>query len=176
MTPPLCPASVRSRLRFLPLAFLPWHRDDRFPRSSTKPGASSRRLHAGCRWGSQQFFSPSVPGVISLHRFRHHLRSFDTSSAVHFRSSPDALPDRVTLCLLTSTLTTRALNSRRLRRFEICSCKPIPRGLPSSSLKHHTLNFYSTACVRGTRRCVPVLPLCGAKVRLEIYYGASESI
>src|SRR5260364_429955 len=34
-----------------------------------------------------------------------------------------------------STLTTFALNKRRLRRFEACSRKPASRGLPSSSIE-----------------------------------------
>lgn len=35
-----------------------------------------------------------------------------------------------------STLTTRTLNPRSLRWFGACSCKPTPRDLPSSSVKH----------------------------------------
>ena len=35
-----------------------------------------------------------------------------------------------------STLTTRALYPRSLRRFGTCSCKPIPRGPPSSLAQH----------------------------------------
>ncbi len=37
-----------------------------------------------------------------------------------------------------STLTTRALYPRSLRRFETCSCKPVPRGPPSSLAQHRT--------------------------------------
>ena len=40
--PPLCPASVLSRLPLERLARLPWHRDDRFSRSPQAPGVRSR--------------------------------------------------------------------------------------------------------------------------------------
>ena len=39
-----------------------------------------------------------------------------------------------------STLTTRALYPRSLRRFGTCSCKPAPRGLPSSLAQRRTPN------------------------------------
>ena len=44
-----------------------------------------------------------------------------------------------------STLTTRALYPRSLRRFETCSCKPIPRGPPSSLAQLRT-SFHSLRC------------------------------
>ena len=127
----------------------------RFPCSAREPEPRSRRLHAGRHPSHKQ--APLGP----LSRGGHYppvwtsVYSYDTSSAVHLRSSPSTLPDRVKPCLLTSTLTTRTLNPRSLRRFEACSCKPASRGPPSSSLKHRTLNFYSTACVRGTQRPDP---------------------
>ena len=40
------------------------------------------------------------------------------------------------------TLTTPALYQRSLRQFETSSCKPVPRGLPSSFAQLHTLYFY----------------------------------
>jgi hypothetical protein len=65
------------RLPYLPLGFLPSHRDDRFPRSVHEPGSSSRRLYAGHRPGSKQappglvlgFWSPPV--LMPSARFRH---------------------------------------------------------------------------------------------------------
>ncbi len=42
-----------------PLGFLPYHRDDRFPRSPKKPGSESRHLYTGGRLGSQQV-SPKI--------------------------------------------------------------------------------------------------------------------
>ncbi|HVO66246.1 MAG TPA: hypothetical protein VMT12_07175 [Syntrophales bacterium] len=43
-----------------PLEFLPYHRDDSFPRSTQEPGSGSRYLYAGCRPGSKQV----PPGLI----------------------------------------------------------------------------------------------------------------
>jgi hypothetical protein len=40
-----------------PLVFLPWHRDDRFPRSVQKPKSSSCHLYAGRRPDSKQVAS-----------------------------------------------------------------------------------------------------------------------
>ena len=37
-----------------PLEFLPYHRNDRFPRSAQEPGSGSRYLDAGCRPSSKQ--------------------------------------------------------------------------------------------------------------------------
>jgi hypothetical protein len=37
-----------------PLEFLPYHRDDRFPRSAQEPDSGSRHLHAGRHPGSKQ--------------------------------------------------------------------------------------------------------------------------
>ena len=44
-----------------------------------------------------------------------------------------------------STLTTRALYPRSLWRFETCSCKPVPRGQPSSLAQHRT-PYHSLGC------------------------------
>src|SRR5664280_2731700 len=52
--PPPCPASVLSFLWFPPLEFLPYHRDDRFPRSTQEPESGSRYLYTGCRSSSKQ--------------------------------------------------------------------------------------------------------------------------
>ena len=69
------------------LGFLPSHRGDRFPRSAREPGSRSRRLHAGCRLGSNQATPQTDPGLTTSPRFRHRPYAFDTSSAVRFRSS-----------------------------------------------------------------------------------------
>src|SRR5512139_3267801 len=37
-----------------PLEFLPYHRNDRFPRSIQEPGSGSRHLYTGCHPGSKQ--------------------------------------------------------------------------------------------------------------------------
>ncbi len=53
--------TLPSRCRML--GVLPWHRDDRFPRSLQQPGPSSRRLCAGRRLDSRQVVPPhSFPG------------------------------------------------------------------------------------------------------------------
>src|SRR5208282_3455635 len=52
--PPPCSASVLSFLWFLPFEFLPYHRNDRFPRSPQEPESGSRYLYAGCRSSSKQ--------------------------------------------------------------------------------------------------------------------------
>ena len=70
-----------------PLARLPLHRSDRFLRSSPMPESRSRRLHAGRQWSRRQVPLHLLRGIESRSRFRRHVRSFDTSSAVHLRSS-----------------------------------------------------------------------------------------
>ena len=60
-----------------PLEFLPYHRNDRFPRCTEEPVPGSRRLHAGCRPASKQVAAGLVPGQCSHpvstspFRFRH---------------------------------------------------------------------------------------------------------
>ena len=46
-----------------PLVRLPLHRDDRFPRSTSEPGSSSRHLYAGRRLGRKQVTPRLVPEV-----------------------------------------------------------------------------------------------------------------
>jgi hypothetical protein len=111
-----------------PLEFLPYHRDDRFPRSVQKPGSRSRHLYAGCRTGSKQ-----VPPVLILEprknpSFDTAYICFDTSSVVRLRSSPRSSPATILSRDFSLTLTTLALYQRSLRWFEACSCKPAPRG------------------------------------------------
>lgn len=113
-----------------PLAFLPWHRGDRFPRSTQKPESSSRRLNAGRRLGSKQVPPRLIPGqrlspvLTSSLRFRHVIERF---------TFVRLLDPYLTGCpAFSSTLTTRALYQCSLRWFEACSCKPAPRGRPSS--------------------------------------------
>src|SRR5664280_1693073 len=75
--PPLCPASVLSFLWSPPLEFLPYHRDDRFPRSTQEPESGSRYLYAGCRPSSKQvpfgliLESRKPPVLTSSFSFRH---------------------------------------------------------------------------------------------------------
>ncbi len=44
-----------------PLAFLPYHQDDRFPRSVQEPDSESRHLYAGGRPGSKQVSPELIP-------------------------------------------------------------------------------------------------------------------
>ena len=53
----------------------------------TSQTPKSRRLHAGCRPGSNQASPQTRPGATTSPRFRHRRYAFDTSSAVCFRSS-----------------------------------------------------------------------------------------
>jgi len=76
-TPPLCPTSVLSPSWALHLSFLPYHRNDRFPRSTQEPGSGSRYLYAGRCPSSKQaslgllleFSKPPV--LTSSYSFRH---------------------------------------------------------------------------------------------------------
>ncbi len=114
---------------------LPWHRNDRFPRSTQKPVLRSCYLHAGDRLASKQVTASLFPGcttdpgfdLISLLTTRHQqftcvhlLNTYLTKSCFAF----------------SLTLTTMALNHRNLRRFEASSCKAASRGLPSSLVQH----------------------------------------
>ena len=82
-----------------------------------------------------------------LSRFRHRLIAFDTSMAIHFRSSSSPIPDGlrckpagfapvVCTTAFSLTLTTTALNGRSSRRFEGRVWTLPPRGLPSSLVQH----------------------------------------
>ncbi len=65
----------------------PLHRDDRFPRSAEEPESGSRRLHAGHHPGRQQGPAWAPPGLTTDPGFGVVDVLFDTSSAVHSRSS-----------------------------------------------------------------------------------------
>src|ERR1035438_7771269 len=61
------------------------------------------------------------------------------SSVVPLRSSSCQSPDLVLSRPFPSVLTTMAFDHSRRRWFGTCSCKPVPRGLPSSIKQLHTL-------------------------------------
>jgi hypothetical protein len=52
-----------------PFEFLPYHRNDRFPRSTQEPGSGSRHLYAGRRPGSKQVLPWTYPGVVYASSF-----------------------------------------------------------------------------------------------------------
>ena len=61
----------------LSLEFLPYHRDDRFPRSTQEPGSGSRHLYAGRHPSSKQVHLGLIlefrkpPVLTSPYSFRH---------------------------------------------------------------------------------------------------------
>src|ERR1700688_3261617 len=61
------------------------------------------------------------------------------SSVVPLRSSSCQSPDLVLSRPFPSVLTTMAFDHSHRRWFGACSCKPVPRGLPSSIKQLHTL-------------------------------------
>src|SRR5271166_5314118 len=111
----------------LPLELLPWHRGDRFPRSTKEPDPGSRRLQAGRRSGRASGLRPnSSQGPLPSPWFRHRPVNFGTSSAVRLRSSlrisPDGIKSRLFLRRSPPPLLTAAARSglkpapdRRLR-------------------------------------------------------------
>src|SRR4030042_5927265 len=62
--PPLCPASVLQPSWVFHFGFLPYHRNDRFPRSTHEPVSGSRYLYAGRHPGRMQV----SPGLILVSR------------------------------------------------------------------------------------------------------------
>ena len=98
-------------LTVLPLASLPCHRHDRFPRSTQEPGSRSRRLHAGRRPSSRQVPLGLVPESYTNSGFDVTRICFDTSTAVHLRSTPRPSPDRVSPCLFPTRSPPRLLSA-----------------------------------------------------------------
>jgi len=84
----------------------------------------------------------------------------DTSSAVHFRSSPLSLPDNARGEAFSQTLNTMALYQSTIGRFEAISCKTTSVGrhafgvIPPSQLQH-AIAHYCRLLLLGT------LWLCG---------------
>src|SRR5262249_7815747 len=72
------------------------------------------------------------PVVTTSYGFGHRLNTFDTSAVVPLRSSSCLSPDPVTPEPFPSAFTTVAFGQSRRSWFGACSCKPTPRGLPSS--------------------------------------------
>jgi len=147
---------------------LPYHRNDRFPRSTRKPDQESRRLHAGGHLGRNQVAPQTRPGLTNSPRFRHHLALFDTSSAVRLRSSLLTSPDRLN--------GPPFLQRSPPRLFTVAACsglKPTPDGrlrgtyphLPRSSAStlrwqpsRHTLIQVPTPLGNGSQSLLPAPP------------------
>jgi hypothetical protein len=117
-----------------PLGVLPSHRDG----GSHVPQESLRwahaRLHAGHRSGSRQAPPELHPGPTTGVRFRWHPYAFDTSSAVHFRSSSQRTPDGF-IPPFPNRSPPWPLGQGSIRWFGPWSCNPSPRDLPSSLLQ-----------------------------------------
>ena len=113
-----------------PLGFLPWHRNDRFPRSPRKPRSCSRHLYA-CRRSDSKQAPPNLSWDRKRSQFWRHLK-FSTPHQwfIVIRLHDPYLARSCRAFSL--TLTTMALYHSSLRWFEACSCKPTPRDLPSS--------------------------------------------
>ena len=138
-----------------PLEFLPYHRDDRFPRSAQEPNLGSRHLYAGRRPGSMQV-SPELilecskpPVLTSSIRFRH-LISGSLSLVSLNLTCHDLCHD------FSLTLTTMALYHSSLRWFGACSCKPTPRDLPSSFVQPRGALFPKHVDYIGIKPSLPI--------------------
>src|SRR5271166_1152113 len=140
----------------LPLELLPWHRGDRFPRSTKEPDPGSRRLQAGRRSGRASGLRPnSSQGPLPSPWFRHRPVNFGTSSAVRLRSSlrisPDGIKSRLFLRRSPPPLLTAAARSglkpapdRRLRGacpHLFCRSTPPLQSVCSRRTQWASLNF-----------------------------------
>ena len=125
-----------STLVGLPLGCVIYHRNDRFPRSARKLGSYSRHLYAGRRPSSKQVSLGLILGwnklpVLATSGELSTPRQWFGFTRLH---EPYLTQSYAGPFLL--TLTTMALYHSSLRCFEACSCKPAPRGLPSSFVQH----------------------------------------
>src|SRR6267143_6773660 len=75
--------------------------------------------------------------------------NFREAQVVPLRSSSCLSPDLVVARPFPSAFTTIAFGYSRRRWFETCSCKPVPRGLPSSVKQLRTTQHFSFRA-RGT--------------------------
>ena len=122
------------------------HQNDRFPGSTQPTVYGSRYLYAGRRWIGNQVTSQLIPESLTHPSFDDIVRYFDTSSVVHFRSSPIISPDTVLPCLFPKRSLPWLFTTAAPGRFETSSWKPIPRGLPSSARQLFLAYFkYATA-------------------------------
>ena len=118
-----------------PLGLFSSHRSDRFSRSAPEPASSSRRLCAERHPASRQAPAGLYPGPTLHPGFDAIGKAYDTSSAVHLRSSSRITPAAIIVATFPSTLTTTALDRRSSRRFGNWPCSPSPRGHPSSLMQ-----------------------------------------
>ena len=108
---------------------------------------------AGCRSARRQVSSELLPQQLPLRGFGHRLITFDTSAVVPLRSSSCPSPDPVTSEPFPSAFTTVAFARSRRRWFGTCSCKPVPRGLPSSVKQLRTSSAFRPFAVLVAHCC-----------------------
>ncbi len=94
--------------------------------------------HAGGHSAPKQVSSELVPQSFPPRGFGHHLTIFDNSIVVPLRSSSCQSPDPIIAGPFPYVLTTMAFDHSRQRWFETNSCKPVPRGPPSSAKQLRT--------------------------------------
>jgi hypothetical protein len=112
------------------------------PHNSLTPVHAAFMPEAACP--VHRFPACSCHDATLVRRFRPHYHAFDTSTAVHFHSSPGAVPDHgVFPRPLTGTFTTAILYRSSFQWFGTRSCKPIPRDLPSSVVQFDTSFHYA---------------------------------
>jgi hypothetical protein len=112
--------------------------------ASRQAQATSR---AGRHSARKQVSSELLPQQLTLRGFGHRLNTFDTSSVIPLRSSSCLSPDPVISEPFPSAFTTVAFGQSRRRWFGVCSCKPTPRGLPSSVKQLRTSSALTAAFV-----------------------------
>jgi hypothetical protein len=114
---PCAPLRYLHPRRDLLLGLFSSHRGDRFSRSAPEPDSSSRRLCAERHPASRQAPAGLYPGPALHPGFDAIGKAYDTSSAVHSRSSSRISPAAILVATFPSTLTTTALYRRSSRRF-----------------------------------------------------------
>ena len=149
--PPLCSASVLSFLWVLHLNFSL----NIGATASHVPHRSLIQVHAAfmpdAAWTVNRFppdlsrINDYSPVLTSSLRFRTLHQRF---ACAHL-SYPHLIPSCGTF---SSTLTTMTLDHSSLRWFEACSCKPAPRGLPSSLAQLRTSHYISSVLVAHSHR------------------------
>src|SRR5215472_17341082 len=102
---------------------------------------------------AQQVSSELIPQQQYLRGFGHRLITFDTSAVVPLRSSSCMSPDSVISEPFPSAFTTVAFGQSRRRWFGACSCKPVPRGLPSSVKQLRTSSAFRPFAVLVAHNC-----------------------
>src|ERR1700686_4823050 len=137
----------------LPLAASPVASESQVP--TFRPIAPDKLRPPPCRMPlrSVNRTAEARPALTTPPRFRHRSYAFDMSSVVPLRSSSCQSPDLVLSRPFPAVLTTMAFDHSRRRWFGTCSCKPVPRGLPSSIKQLHTLGPHQPfALVAHSRR------------------------